>query len=66
MTCVLVMFGTFESLGILIFRREIEIQPMLCMCCIIDPIAIVLLDPTLIFSRLPVMFRQDFPPSCGE
>lgn len=26
MTCVLVMFGTFESLGILIHRREIDIQ----------------------------------------
>lgn len=26
MTCVLVMFGTFESLGILIFRRELDIQ----------------------------------------
>ena len=26
MTCLLVMFGTFESLGILIFRREMEIQ----------------------------------------
>jgi len=26
MTSVYVMFGTFESLGILIFRREIEIQ----------------------------------------
>ncbi len=26
MTSVLVMFGTFESLGILVFRREIDIQ----------------------------------------
>lgn len=26
MTCLLVLFGTFESLGILIFRREVEIQ----------------------------------------
>jgi hypothetical protein len=26
MTCMYVMFGTFESLGILIYRREINIQ----------------------------------------
>jgi len=26
MLSVLVMFGTFESLGVLIFRREIDIQ----------------------------------------
>ena len=26
MTCVLVMFGTFESVGILIFRRELDIE----------------------------------------
>ena len=26
MTCMLVLFGTFESLGILIFRREIDIN----------------------------------------
>jgi len=26
MTCIFVMFGTFESLGILIYRREIDIQ----------------------------------------
>ena len=26
MTCLLVMFGTFESLGILIYRRDMDIQ----------------------------------------
>lgn len=26
MTCTLVMFGTFESLGIFIFRRELDIK----------------------------------------
>lgn len=26
MTCILALFGTFESLGILIYRREIDIQ----------------------------------------
>ena len=26
MTCILVMFGTFESLGILVYRREIDIR----------------------------------------